>query len=112
MNNIYEVSREEYKAFIGQLIPECGETQTIKKGIYAFSNIISKKTGKRLCGRRTFIGENNYKPQSEKYYIYEYPDADERQDPIPKIKITLETQQEVQAFFDAVSKMNKERQND
>jgi len=40
------------------------------------------------------------------------PDDDERREPIPKIKLELETREEVQAFFDAISKINKEHKND
>jgi len=40
------------------------------------------------------------------------PDNDERRAPIPKMKLVLETREEVQAFFDAISKMNKEHKND
>lgn len=111
-NSIYEVTREEYKTFIEQIIPGCGKVETTNAGIYNFTYIISKKTGKKLCGRRIFIGENSHKAQPEKYYIYEYPDYDERRDPVPKTKVILETPKEVQAFFDAVSKMNKEKYND
>ena len=40
------------------------------------------------------------------------PDDDERRNPIPKMKVVLETREEVQKFFDAISKANKENKND
>ena len=36
------------------------------------------------------------------------PDDDERCKPIPKLKLNLKTREEVQAFFNILSKMNKE----
>ena len=111
-NNIYEVTRSDYKSFIEQIIPGCGKVENVDAGIYHFTYIYSKKTNKKLCGKRTFIGENSHKQHPEKYYIYEFPDDDERRPPIPKMKITLETKEEVQKFFDALSQMNKEHKND
>lgn len=110
-NDIYEVTRGDYKSFIEQIIPGCGHVEQTKAGIYNFTYIYSKKTGKKLCGKRTFTGES-HKPHPEKYYIYEMPDDDERRDPIPKMKVVLKTREEVQKFFDAISKANKENKND
>lgn len=109
-NDIYEVTRGDYKSFIEQIVPGCGHVEQTEAGIYNFTYIYSKKTGKKLCGKRTYIGESN-KPHPEKYYIYEMPDDDERRAPIPKMKIVLETREEVQKFFDALAKANKENKN-
>lgn len=111
-NSIYQVNREDYKSFIEQIIPGCGETKQESAGIYLFTYLYSKKTGKKLCGRRSFIGENSHKKEPELYYIYEMPDNDERREPIPKMKLVLNSKEEVQAFFDALSKANKENKND
>ena len=110
-NSIYEVTRNDYKSFIEQIIPGCGIVKEIEAGIYHFTYIYSKKNNKKLCGKRTFIGKDEHKKHPEKYYIYEFPDDDERRPPIPKMKVTLETREEVQAFFDAISKMQKEQKN-
>ena len=110
-NSIYEVTREDYKAFVEQIKHGAGRVETITAKSYQFSNIISQKTGKRLCGRKTFIGENSHKHIPEKYYIYEMPDDDERCAPIPKLRLHLETREEVQAFFNILSKMDKEKNN-
>ena len=107
-NSIYEVTREDYKAFVEQIKRGAGRVEIITAKPYQFSNIISQKTGKRLCGRKTFIGENSHKHIPEKYYIYEMPDDDERCKPIPKLRLNLKTREEVQAFFNILSKMNKE----
>lgn len=111
-NNIYEVTRNDYKSFVEQIIPECREIENINAGIYHFTYIRSKKSKKRLCGRRTFIGKNINEKHPEKYYIYEFPEDEERRPPIPKLNITLETKEEVQAFFDAIFANNRENKND
>ena len=46
----------------------------------------------------------------EEYYIFKLPEPDEWGDAIPKRKIILETEEEVQAFFDALSKLKKEHE--
>ena len=48
----------------------------------------------------------------EQYYIFNMPDNDERQRGRAIRKITLETQEEVQSFFDALSKVMKENKHD
>lgn len=110
-NSIYEVNREDYKNFIEQMAPGSGQVKHVEAGIYHYTYIYSKKTNKKLCGKRTFIGENSHKKHPEKYYIFEMPDNDERRDPIPKVRLELKTKEEVQAFFNAISKMNKEQKN-
>jgi histidinol-phosphate/aromatic aminotransferase/cobyric acid decarboxylase-like protein len=47
--------------------------------------------------------------RGEKYYIYNLPQPEERNPDIPKCRITLETREEVQAFLDAIARMNKEK---
>ena len=44
-----------------------------------------------------------------KYFIFEYPDDDEWGPPVPKMKITLETKEEVQALFDALAELRKQQ---
>ena len=61
--------------------------------MYIFHN---KNTNKLLCAREYCSLED----VPEKYYIFEIPDNDERQAPIPKYQLKLETKEEVQAFFD------------
>jgi len=65
-----------------------------------FTKIISKKTGKHLSTRVSDAEE-----QKEHYYIFDYPDANERIIPKPIKKINLETKEEVQDFFNALSKI-------
>ena len=93
-NSIYEVTREDYKGFVNQIKPECRDVKIEKIGTtHVAAKVFSKKTG-------------------EKYYIFEMPDWDERCEPVPVRKLVLETKEEVQAFFDAIAKLQKEKQND
>ena len=99
---IYEVNRDEYAGFMNEIKPECRDAEIIYQDNYTLLKVISKKTKKHLCSRYIFEDGN------EKYYIYEMPDNDERQRGKPVRKITLETKEEVQAFFDILSNISKE----
>ena len=103
-NNVYEVERDEYATFIGQLNKQMMdiEDQTLQNCTYL--KIRSKKTNKHLCTRVI-----DHETGEEKYFIFTYPDEDERIEPIPVRKITLETKEEVQAFFDALNKLQMEK---
>ena len=104
--DIYRVSRNDYKSFINRLnsgvvrVEEVSVDENIKQ-----INVYSKKTEKLLCARETAEGA------PELYYIFEYPDNDEWHKPIPRVKVELETPEEVQALLDGLAKMRKE-QND
>lgn len=110
--SIYEVTREDYQNFVEQIKPEFRDVRGMEIGDrHDAIKIYSKKTGKCLCSRVTHNGKiGDYEP--EKYYIFEMPDADERQPPIPKFKLHLDTKEEVQAFFNAIAKLTKEKEND
>ena len=92
---LYEVSRVEYKSFVERLL--------LKDVIVGENNIVikSKKTGKLLC-------EREYLPdESEKYYIYNLPDSDEWTEAIGKVKLVLETKEQVQALMDYLAEVKK-----
>lgn len=113
-NEIYEVSRAEYKSFVETIKPETREIKErdIDKE-HKTIEIFSKKTGKRLTSRIIHTAEKNHEP--EKYYIFEMPDDDERSAPIPKVQVVLETKEQVQAFLDGMKRMKemkKEKDND
>lgn len=95
---IFEVTRADYKAFVERLIPGKGEVVNDEEN---FIKMRSRKTGKYWCGRRK-IGE-----EPEQYFIFEYPDPDEWGEPIPKVRLVLETAEEVQAVIDALAEMRK-----
>ena len=107
-NSIYEVDRDEYKTFIGQLNASMMDTEVYSYEDCTFTKILSKKTGKHLSTRI-----NDDKKQEEHYFIFNYPDDDERVEPKPILKVNFDTREEVQEFFNALSKLQKEaKKND
>lgn len=111
-SNLYEVTRDDYASFVEQIKSEFRDIQVMEIGdSHVATKIFSKKTGKCLCSRVTNNGKFN-SSGPEKYYIFEFPDDDERQPPIPKLKLRLETKEEVQAFFTALAKMQGEKKDD
>ena len=108
MDDIYEVSRLEYSSLVETIKPEIREIMQYIADDYKYIDIYSKNTHKKLTSRRTYIGES-VAAQSEKYYIFNLPEPDERLPDIPKYTLQLETREEVQAFLDAMAKMNKEK---
>ena len=108
--NIYEVSRDEYVGFIGQINPAAKtvkeETNEGVKWIKTYSN----SSHKLLATREIYLeGENE---GQENYYVFEMPEPEERIAPKAIRKITLETKEEVQAFFDALSEVMKKEQEE
>ena len=110
-NSIYEVTRNEYKGFIEQIKPEHRRVETVEiDDRHTATKTFSINTGKCLCSRLTYIADYG-EPEPEKYYIFEMPENYERQAPIPKRQIVLESKEEVQAFFDFLAKQIKEEKN-
>lgn len=111
-NSIYEVTREDYKGFVNQIKPECRDVKIEEIGeTHVAAKIYSKKTGKCLCSRVAYSADYG-DPDPERYYIFEMPDNDERCAAIPVQRITLTSKEEVQAFFDAIKKLQEEQKND
>ena len=104
-NDIYEVSRDEYVGFINQIKPEMRLTETTTENGFHFIKTYSVKYGTHLCTR---IVPTDEVAELEHYFIFNMPRSEERCAPKPVKKIILETQEEVQAFFDIVSKISKE----
>lgn len=110
-SSIYEVTRDDYKGFVNQIKPEYRDVKIEEIGdTHIAAKIYSKKTGKCLCSRVAYSADYG-DPDPEKYYIFEMPDDDERCAPIPVQRITLTSKEEVQAFFDAVKKLQEEQKN-
>jgi len=109
--SLYEVSRNEYKGFVEQIKPEYRriEIEKVDKE-HTATKIFSINTGKCLCSRVTYSADYG-EPEPEKYYVFEMPEKYERQAPIPKQQLILETKEEVQAFFDFLAKKIKEENN-
>ena len=107
-NSIYEVERNDYAAFIGQLNKQLMDIEDYSYQDCTFLKIRSKKTGKHLCTR--IVDHND--DDNEKYFIFNYPDDDERRAPDAIRRITLETREEVQAFFDVLNKIQGKSKDD
>lgn len=102
-NNIYEVTRDEYAGFIGQLNKEMMDVEQFYQENMTFIKIKSKNTGIHLCTR--IIPDEG----EEHYYVFNMPADDERIAPKPVMKIQLDTKEEVQAFFDALNKIQQKK---
>lgn len=111
--SIYEVTRADYTSFVEQIKPEYRrvEVQEIDP-IHTATKIFSKNTDKCLCSRVTYTAGFG-DPEPETYYIFEMPEPYERNAPIPKVRVTLHTKEEVQKFFDYFAEQRKkENKND
>lgn len=105
-NSIFEVSRDDYVGFIGQLNKEMMDVEQYYEDHMTIMKILSKNTGIHLCTR--FIPDDG----EEYYYIFHMPADDERIKPKPILKINLETKEEVQAFFNALNKLQEAKKDD
>lgn len=105
-NSIYEVERDDYAGFIGQLNKEMMDIEKFYESDLTIIKIKSKKTGTHLCTR---IIPNS---GEEHYYVFNMPEDEERIAPTPVMKIKLNTKEEVQAFFDAINKLQLEAKKD
>lgn len=101
-NSIYEVEREDYKNFLEQLNTEKMHKEESWLEQVHIVKIISNTTNTHLCSR---ISDSELK--EEHYYIFNYPNDDERITPKPVCKINLDTREEVQTFFNALSKLQR-----
>lgn len=101
MNSIYEVERDDYVGYVDQLQHDARSTKEEENEGVKWYKTYSKKYGNLLCVREIY--ENG----EEHYYIIDMPRDDERRAAPQKQKFILETKEEVQAFFDILSKINK-----
>ncbi len=106
-NDIYEVDREEYKTFLGQL--DTTKTHTEESWVEQLHiiKIISNKSNIHLCSRIC-----DAESEKEHYFIFNYPDDEERITPKRVLHIRLNSREEVQDFFNAISKIQKEHKHD
>jgi len=100
-NSIYEVERNDYAAYLGQLKKDCADLEKYETEHEVFIKLRSIKTGKHLTTR--IISNDG----DEHYFIFNYPDDDERVPPRPVQQITLETKEEVQKFFEILNKAQR-----
>ena len=105
-NSIYEVSRDEYAGFIGQLNKQMCDVEQFYEDKMTIMKVKSKTTGTHLCTR--IIPEDDV----EHYFVFNMPAEDERVAPKPVMKINLETREEVQAFVNILNKLQQEKKDD
>ena len=105
-NDIYEVERDEYKTFIGQLNRAKTHTEEYWEDQYHTLAIIGDISGARLCSRVA-----DAEKEEEHYYIFNYPVGEEYMEPKPVLRVNLETREEVQQFVNALAKLQKEHKN-
>ena len=101
-NSIYEVDRDEYVGFIGQINKQMMDVEQFFEEDLTILKVKSKATGTHLCTR---IIPKDGEPH---YYVFNMPADNERVKPKPVMKITLDTREEVQHFFDALNKLELE----
>lgn len=106
-NEIYEVTRDEYVGFLRQIKTSSLDTTIEHFQDYTIIKVYSKSSGTHLCSRVT--SEN----EPEHYFVFNMPPDSDRVSPKPVAKLVLKTQEEVQAFFNILSKLSKgEGKND
>ena len=105
-NSIYEVERDDYAGFLGQINKQMMDVEQFYESNMTIIKIKSKATGKLLCTR--VIPEDDV----EHYYVFNMPEDNERIDPKPVMKIVLDNKEDVQTFFNILSKLQQEKKND
>ena len=105
-NSIYEVDRDEYAGFIGQLNKQMMDVEQYYENNMTIMKIKSKKTGTLLCTR--IIPDDDI----EHYFVFNMPEDDERIIPKPILKITLNDKEDVQNFFNILNKLQQEKKDD
>ena len=100
-NSKYEVERDDYVSFIGQLNKTMMDIEQHFESDLMIVKVLSKNTGKHLCTRIIPSEGDTH------YFIFNYPEDNERVAPKPVVKITLDNKEEVQAFFDTLNKLQQ-----
>jgi len=105
-NDIYQVDRDDYVGVISQINPQTSNVETFHEE-YGTIIKIKNKDGVHFTTR---IIPNN--EEDELYYVFTLPSGEDRLPPKAIRKITLNTRDAVQDFFNALSKLQKEKKND
>lgn len=104
--DIYEVERDDYAGFIGQLNKQMMDVEQEYQEHSTILKIISKTTGTLLCKR--IVSDEGH----EQYFVYNMPESEERIEPKPVLKIKLNNKEEVQKFFNILNQLQQEKHND
>lgn len=105
-DNFYEVSRDEYAGLVREMNTKYFDMHKTYLEDSVVIELVNKHNG-HIITKRIIDSDQN-----ETYFIYELPKNHER---LPSKKIrqyTLESKEEVQAFFDILNKMQKGEKND
>lgn len=103
INQIYEVERPDYESFVRRLIGGFGRLEREETEEYKLIYIVSKRTDKIWCARKSF---KNGEP--EQYFIVDYPDRDEWMAAQPTHQVVLDTPEQVQTLLDALKKRRED----
>ena len=104
--SIYEVERDEYAGVIGQINTKTADIEEYHQNDVTIIKI-KNKNGTHFTTRII-----NNETGEEKYYVFNLPEGEDRLPPKKIRQVKLETKEEVQAFFDALSKLQKGEKND
>lgn len=109
-DEVYEVSRDEFKGFIMQIKPECFTYE--EHGFRNENGEIHEIKITSIDSTRHFASiKHFYEEEDTHYYVYEMPYDDERR-PAQKIRqITLGSPEDVAEFFKILKKV-QEKKND
>lgn len=105
-DDMYEVTREDYRCFINQIKENCRkiETEQIDKTTIGIK-VIGAKSGRCLAGRTYDPREGISNRKPEKYYIFSTPSAEESLP--PRAQVVLETKEQVQAIINGLAEMRR-----
>ena len=96
---LYSVTRDEYVGFVKQLIPQNMHTEHTENDDETASLKIYANRDDTLIAEQYLNADGIYE-----YYVYNMPTNEDRREAKPVQKIVLETQEEVQAFFNILQK--------
>lgn len=104
-NEIFEVSRDQYVGLLDQIKPASRVIVQEQNQNYIIIKCYGKTNNKLLCER--YAAQND--DVQDKFYIYDLPENQDWQPAKPKLKVTLQTREEVQDFFNCLAQLHKEK---
>lgn len=106
-NEIFEVERSEFKGFIDQIKPEMiVQTKTFEEE-YSITSFYSRNTNK--CLAKIYVPNPETENLKIHFYVFEMPEDNERRAAKPVQCFTIETMEELQAFFEILNKLKKDK---
>lgn len=102
--NIYEVSKDEFIGFLGQIRPECIHFEYDGVG-----SPHAEVKGFSIDNQRHFTTQIMDDDRGDFYYVFDMPLDEERKPPKKVRKITLDTREEVEAFFQLLNNLHGDK---